>query len=256
MTRGLVVEELGKSFGGNRVVDSCSCAIEEGTITGFIGPNGAGKSTLFNLIGGQLRPDDGAIRWGDEDIAGLPPYRIARLGIARTFQIPRELKALSVLENLMIVPPAQFGERLRALLSTGRRVAHEEASLAERARQVLEHVELADKASEPAVSLSGGQKKLLELARCMMGEPRLILLDEPTAGVNPRLIGDIVEAMRRLRDQGITLGVIEHNMNVVMGLCDRVVVLNQGRALMTGTPSEVRNNPEVLDAYLGSERYA
>ena len=256
MSAALEVTDLRKDFGGNRAVDGCSFSIDAGRITGLIGPNGAGKSTVFNLIGGQLRPDGGRIAWDDRQLVGCRPDQIARLGIGRTFQIPREFGALTVIENLMAVPGRQFGERMRSLLTTGRRVAEEEVHLRERALAVLEYVELADQADSPAGGLSGGQKKLLELARCLMGQPRLVLLDEPTAGVNPRLIGDLVGVLRRLKEDGITLAIVEHNMNVVMGLCDRIIVLDGGRTLMTGTPDEVRNDPRVLEAYLGGAAHA
>ena len=256
MSDALRVEDLTKGFGGNRAVDGCSLEIEPHRITGLIGPNGAGKSTVFNLVGGQLRPDRGRIAWSGRQIAGCRPDQIARLGIGRTFQIPREFAALTVIENLMVVPHGQFGEGLGSLATAGRRVRREEAALRERALGVLEYVELADKADDPAGGLSGGQKKLLELARCLMGEPRLVLLDEPTAGVNPRLIGDLLGVLRRLNADGITLAIIEHNMNVVMTLCDRIIVLDGGRTLMTGTPEEVRNDPRVLEAYLGGAEHA
>lgn len=247
----LIVSGLCKRFGGLNAVDDCSLSIGRGSITGLIGPNGAGKSTLFNLIGGQIAPDSGNIHFDDKEIQGSPPHRVARLGLSRTFQIPRELKRLTVLQNLMLVPPDQTGERLLTLFLRRRAVAAEERDIAVRAHEVLDVVGLAEKAETEAEFLSGGQKKLLELARCLMSDPKLILLDEPTAGVNPTLIRQLMETMRRIHARGITLAIIEHNMNVVMNLCERVIVLDRGRTIAEGEPEEIQRNPLVLEAYLG-----
>ncbi len=250
MTGGLEVAEVIKAFGGNRAVDRCSFRIEGG-ITGVIGPNGAGKSTLFNLIGGMLRPDAGAIRFAGQRIDGLPPHQVARLGIARTFQTPREIADAPTLENMMLVPQGQWGERLASLVAGWGRVRAEEARNRDAARAALRLVEIEHQSDLLAGGLSIGQKKLLELARCMLAKPKLALLDEPTAGVNPRLIGDLVGAMQQMARDGVALLIIEHNMNVVMNLCEHVVVMHQGRVLRQGTPREIQADPAVQDAYLG-----
>lgn len=247
----LQVEDVARHFGGNAAVSACTFAVWQREIVGLIGPNGAGKSTVFNLIAGELHPDSGTIRFDAKPIQELAPNRVARLGIRRTFQIPRPLSALTVAENLLLVPEGQFGERLDAVFRGRRRVREEEAGNSERAREVLALLELEGLASHPARSLSGGQKKLLELGRCLMADPRLVLLDEPTAGVNPRLINDLMKALHRIHELGVTILVIEHNMNVVMSLSDRIVVMDQGSVLMEGTPAQVRQDQRVLDAYLG-----
>lgn len=249
----LRIEAVSKRFGGIEAVRNCSFEVAGGSITGVIGPNGAGKSTVFNLISGIEAPDAGTITFEGRTIQGWPSYRIARLGLARTFQIPRELRGLSVLENLMLVPRGQFGERLVALAAFGRRVRREEAAIEAKARSVLATVELSKQAEIAAGQLSGGQKKLLELARCLMTEPKLILLDEPTAGVNPRLIEELMATLRRVHQSGVTLAIIEHNMNVVMRFCEHLVVLERGSVLMDGPPDVVRNDHRVLEAYLGAE---
>jgi len=247
----LQLEGVTRYFGGNAAVSACTFSVRPHEIVGLIGPNGAGKSTVFNLIAGELHPDTGTIRFDTKPIQQHSPNRIARLGIRRTFQIPRPLAALTVLDNLLLVPENQFGERLDAIFRGRRRVRHEEARHAERARQILELLELEALASHPARSLSGGQKKLLELGRCLMADPRLVLLDEPTAGVNPRLINDLMKALHRIHELGVTILVVEHNMNVVMSLSDRIVVMDRGSVLVEGTPEQVQQDQRVLDAYLG-----
>lgn len=251
MSSILEIRELSKRFGGLQVVDRCSFDVADGSITGLIGPNGAGKSTLFGLLSGFNKPDAGEIRLNGRRIDGLPPYEVARRGLRRTFQIPRELKEMSVLENLMLVPENQFGDRILSIFTSGERVRREEHAHETAARKVLETVGLADKAETSAWQLSGGQKKLLELARSLMSHPRIMLLDEPTAGVNPTLIRHLMKVMEIVRESGITLLIIEHNMNVVMELCERVIVLDRGRVIASGKPSEIQQNQNVLDAYLG-----
>jgi len=247
----LLVEGLRKQYGGLQAVDDCTFSVAAASITGIIGPNGAGKSTVFNLISGIEQTDAGRIVFNGRQIQGIAAHRIARLGLVRSFQTPRELRNMTVLDNIMFVPARQFGERMVSIFTRGHRVAAEERVISARAMAVLEQVELADQALTLAVMLSGGQKKLLELARCLMANPRLILLDEPTAGVNPRLIDDLMGVVKRIHAQGMTLVIIEHNMNVVMSLCDHVIVLDRGRVLCAGTPREVHSDPRVLEAYLG-----
>ncbi|ANT54730.1 MULTISPECIES: ABC transporter ATP-binding protein [Mesorhizobium] len=251
MSNLLEIAGLNKRFGGLQAVDRCELSVREGSITGLIGPNGAGKTTLFSIISGFTKPDSGQIRFGGRRIEGLGAYEVARRGLRRTFQIPRELKEMSVLENLMLVPEGQFGDRLLSVLLPGARVRQEEQVNEAAAREVLETVGLAEKADIAAARLSGGQKKLLELARCLMSRPRLMLLDEPTAGVNPTLIRHLMKVMQKVHASGITLLIIEHNMNVIMELCERVVVLDRGHVIAAGTPAEIQQNKQVLDAYLG-----
>jgi ABC-type branched-subunit amino acid transport system ATPase component len=245
--RGLV-----KAFGGNRAIDGCTFSVRRSSITGVIGPNGAGKSTLFNIISGLLRADQGEILFDAASIGGLSAHAIARAGLARSFQTPREIGDISSLENLMLVPQEQWGERLFSLLAGWRRVAREEQRNSLAALEVLRQVEIEHQRDRRASALSVGQKKLLELARCMLARPKLALLDEPTAGINPRLIGDLVGAMRKMSSAGTTLLIIEHNMNVVMNLCDHIVVLHRGHVLRQGAPADIQNDPLVRDAYLGA----
>lgn len=250
----LVIESLSKRFGGLKAVDACCFAVQEGTITGLIGPNGAGKTTLFNLLTGFLKPDSGRVRLDDDDITGLPSHRVFRKGICRTFQIPRELKGMTVVENLMLVPPQQLGEALWNPFLRPRAVRRQEASIRDKAIEVLEFLELSEAGNQLAANLSGGQKKLMELARTMMTDPRLVLLDEPGAGVNRTLLKRLAEAIRRLCDErGLTFLVIEHDMDFVMQLCSPIVVMSEGGVLMEGPPEDVQRDQRVLDAYLGGQ---
>jgi ABC-type branched-subunit amino acid transport system ATPase component len=226
-------------------------AVDEGTITGLIGPNGAGKTTLFSAIAGTLQPESGSIHFGLKRIDGEPPDRIYRLGLARTFQIPRPFPGMTVLENAMLAPIGQAGERFWRNWFASARVSLEESRLRARAMEILGFVGLADKAGELAGQLSGGQQKLLELARILMSEPRLILLDEPAAGVNPALIDVLIEKVVQLNKTGTSFLVIEHNMDVVMSLCRPIVVMAEGRVIFEGDGEGARRDPKVLDAYLG-----
>jgi branched-chain amino acid transport system ATP-binding protein len=253
----LSVQDLVKDFGGLRAVNHCTLEVKRGTITGLIGPNGAGKTTLFNLISGFYRPDSGRVYFDGDDITGLPPHRIFHKGLCRTFQIPREHKSMTVLENLMLVPPHQIGERFWNPLLRPWAVSKQEAKVRDKALEVLEFVTLDHLKHEYASNLSGGQKKLLELARTLMADPKMILLDEPAAGVNPTLMGKIREKIVQLnRERGITFLLIEHDMPLVMGLCNPVIVMNQGAKLAEGPPEIIKSNPEVLEAYLGGQYVA
>jgi branched-chain amino acid transport system ATP-binding protein len=244
--------DVAKSFGGLRVLDRCSFRVLRGRITGLIGPNGAGKTTLFNVITGFVRPDAGTIRLAGADITGWPPHAVFGRGLCRTFQIPREFGEMTVLENLMLVPSGQVGERLWAPWFRPAAVRRQEREIRARALDTLEFVGLAEVRDEYARTLSGGQKKLLELARAMMGEPRVLLLDEPGAGVNPTLMRSLTRHIQRLvAERGVTVLLIEHDMDLVMSICDPVLVMAEGRLLTEGTPDEVRRDPRVLAAYLG-----
>lgn len=247
----LRIENLSKHFGGLLAVDNCSLDVEEGTITGLIGPNGAGKTTLFNLITGFLRPDSGSVAFNGSRIDGLPPFKIVHKGIVKTFQIPREFDNITVLENVMIADRTHFGERLHNVLFRPKTVRECETSAEERARDILNLLELGPLANELAKNLSGGQKKLLELGRALMTDPRLLLLDEPVAGVNHILAVKLLERIEELRAHGKTFFLIEHDMDVVMNHCDRIIVMHNGRKLAEGSPAEVKSNPQVVESYLG-----
>lgn len=253
MTGGplLQIRGLSKAFGGIRAVDECSLDVHAGTITGLIGPNGAGKSTLFNVVAGLYAPDAGEIRLGGRRIDGLPPHLVVGAGLLKTWQVPREFRNLPVLDNAILAARGHPGEGLVSLLTGPWAAMRHEALLEEKARRTLGLVGLAELAEAPAGSLSGGQKKLLELARALMADPVLILLDEPMAGVNPVLAGRLMEIIDRLRREGHTFFLIEHDMEVVMARCDRIIVMHEGRKIAEGLPLEVRTNPVVLESYLG-----
>jgi branched-chain amino acid transport system ATP-binding protein len=248
----LDVGRVVKRFGGVEALRDCTLAVAAGTITGLIGPNGAGKTSLFNVVSGLLAPDRGEIRLDGRRIDGLPPHRVARLGLGRTFQIPRPLGRMTVLDNLLVYGRDQVGESLPRVFTARAAVARQEAALRERAREILAFMELAPLAGTLAETLSGGQKKLLELARVLMGDPRLILLDEPGAGVNPTLLRSLVARIRDLHAQGRTFLLIEHDMGLVTELCDPVIVMAEGARLVEGPFETVRRDPRVLAAYLGT----
>jgi branched-chain amino acid transport system ATP-binding protein len=250
----LEVRDLVKSFGGLRAIDHCSLEVRPGTITGLIGPNGAGKTTLFNMITGFIAPDSGRVRFRGQDITNLPPHEIFAAKLCRTFQLPREHPSMTVLENLMLVPPRQTGERIWNAWFRPGQVAAEEARLRELAEDVLTTLELIHVRDSLAGRLSGGQKKLLELGRILMAEPTMVLLDEPGAGVNRSLMRKLVDNIEWMRrEKGITFLLIEHDMDLVMNLCDPVIVMSEGHQLMQGNPEDVRNDPRVLEAYLGGQ---
>lgn len=251
----LAVENLQKRFGGITAVDGASFTVEAGTVTGLIGPNGAGKSTTFDLVTGVHAPDGGHVWFDGTDITGWRPDRIARRGLVRSFQIARELEEMTVIENLMLAPPGQRGERFWHAVLPGLRgrVREQEVSLRERAWETLEFFELDHLADEQAGALSGGQRKLLEMARVLMTDPEMILLDEPMAGVNPTLEAKLLDRLRDLQAEGYTFLLVEHDMDVVMEHCDPVVVLHQGQVLAEGAPAEIRRDNRVLEAYLGGE---
>lgn len=251
----LEIKDLRKNFGGVKAVDGCSLNVKKGTITGLIGPNGAGKTTLFNLITGFYKPNGGEIRFKGEQIEGLPPHKIFHKKICRTFQVTRELKQMTVLENLMVIPKKQVGEKFwNPWLQPGS-VRRQEKEIMEKALNVLEFVDLIKLKDEYAGYLSSGQKKLLELARTMMADPELILLDEPGAGVNLTLMSKLVEYIKRLcQEKGVTFFLIEHDMDLVMNLCNPVIVMSNGKKLVEGTPDKIKKDERVLDAYLGGSK--
>lgn len=251
----LEIRNLYKRFGGIHAVEDVSLTIAQGSITGLIGPNGAGKTTLFNVIAGHYAPDSGSVRFEGQDITGKKPHELFERGILRTFQIAHEFSSLSVRENLMVVPGQQSGESLVDTWVRPTRVRAEEIENRERAEEVIAFLQLGAVADELAGNLSGGQKKLLELGRTMMAEPRLVFLDEVGAGVNRTLLRTIGDSILKLnQERGYTFCMIEHDMDFIGRLCDPVIVMAEGSVLAKGTPDAVMNNDAVIEAYLGTGR--
>ena len=251
----LRVDGLVKRFGGITAVDGATFEVEEGSLTGLIGPNGAGKSTTFNCITGVHGPTDGTIYFKGDDITGLEPYEIAQRGMVRTFQIARELEDMTVLENLMLAPKNQGGESVFRSITPGLRggVVSEEEEIRERVWEMLEFFEIDHLAGEYAGGLSGGQRKLLEMARALMADPDVVLLDEPLAGVNPTLEEKLLDRIHDLREDGYTFLLVEHDMDIIMNNCERVIVMHQGQVLADGTSEDIQNNEQVIKAYLGED---
>lgn len=246
------IDDISKSFGGLKAVNHCSFRIEKGGITGLIGPNGAGKSTLFSIVAGFVPADSGKIWLDGRDVTEIRPDRLFHAGLVRTFQIPHEFSRMSVRENLMLVPPGQRGESLWWSWARWGQVKRQDRQILERVDDVLDFLQLSHLADELAGNLSGGQKKLLELGRTMMTEAKVVLLDEPGAGVNPTLMGTLSDAILRLnRERGYTFCLIEHDMDLIARLCDPVVVMASGTVIAQGTMASIRANEEVRDAYLG-----
>ena len=239
----LEVQDVSKAFGGIQALDTCSISVEQGSITGLIGPNGSGKTTLFNVMTGYEQVDSGQIRFQGEAITNTPPDKVFRLGIGRTFQLTRIFPRLTVLENMHVAVQRQ---NLKGLLSRWSST-HEQ----ERALDLLDFVNLSQLKDMLAGNLSYGQKKLLEFAFVLIAEPQVILLDEPAGGINPTMINYLAERIHTLNQRGVTFLVVEHNMEFVMDLCERVMVMHRGARIAEGTPKEVRANPAVLEAYLG-----
>jgi ABC-type branched-subunit amino acid transport system ATPase component len=239
MSALLEVHDVRKSFGGLHALSRCSFAVERGSVTGLIGPNGSGKTTMFNVITGYERADAGTIRFDGRDITGLRADRVGALGLGRTFQLSRVFGRLNLLENLRVGSGGVPRSRRKELFSENR------------CMEMLDAVGLARLAHEPAGSLSYGQRKLVELAMVLAQEPSVILLDEPAGGINPTLIGQMAERITELNKQGVTFLLVEHNMEFVMGLCDVVAVMERGSVIAVGEPEVVRNDPRVLEAYLG-----
>jgi neutral amino acid transport system ATP-binding protein len=240
----LEARDISKSFGGIHALNTCSISVEQGSITGLIGPNGSGKTMLFNVMTGYERVDSGKVHFKEQDITNRSPDKVFRLGIGRTFQLTRIFPRMTVLENMHV---AAQRDSLKGLLSRWS-ATHEQ----ERALELLDFVGLTRLKNDPAGSLSYGQKKLLEFAFVLIADPQVILLDEPAGGINPTMINYLAERIRTLNQRGTTFLIVEHNMEFVMGLCDRVMVMHRGTRIAEGTPQEVRENPAVLEAYLGN----
>ena len=239
----LEAQDISKAFGGIHALDTCSIHVESGSITGLIGPNGSGKTTLFNVITGYERVDGGQVRFQEQTITNASPDKVFRLGIGRTFQLTRIFPRLTVLENMHVAAQRNDWKGLLSRWSS----THEQ----QRALELLDFVGLTPLKDMPAGNLSYGQKKLLEFAFVLIAEPQVILLDEPAGGINPTMINYLTDRIRKLNERGVTFLIVEHNMEFVMGLCHKVMVMHRGTRIAEGTPAEVRANPTVLEAYLG-----
>jgi branched-chain amino acid transport system ATP-binding protein len=249
----LEIDGLSKSFGGVQALTDVSFAVAAGEIVGLIGPNGAGKTTCFNLINGLLPPSAGGIRLGGTDMVGLPPYRRAHLGLARTFQNIQLFGGMTVLENVLTGYHLHQQVGVLTALLPLPAVSRAQAENRRRGLELLDLVGLGGKADEPAESLAYGDQRRLEIARALAQQPQLLLMDEPAAGLNPRETEELMALMEKLLPLGITLLVIEHDMTLVMGLCHRIVVLDHGQVIAAGAPGEIRRDPRVIEAYLGRE---
>ena len=254
----LTVENLNKIYSSTKTkketkaINDLTFEVKEGEVFGLLGPNGAGKTTLFNTIAGLYDPDDGNVILNNEDISFLKPHELFSKGVLRTFQIAHEFSTLTVLENLMMVPPNQFGEKLSYALLNNSKVKQQEEEIREKAIEVINFLNLTHLTQELAGNLSGGQKKLLELGRTMMVDPKIVLLDEVGAGVNRTLLNEITDAILKLnKEKNYTFFVIEHDMELIEKICDPVIVMAEGTVLFKGNFDEVKNNETVIEAYLG-----
>ena len=244
-----MVQNLRREFGGVVAVDDVSFSVPQGSIVGLIGPNGAGKSTVIGMIGGAIEPTSGSIRLAGGQISGLSPDKIARRGVIRTFQLSAEFPRLTVMQNLLAAAPDHPGETLVGMVLGKRRWGAYEAALVESARALLERFKMSDKEDEYAGDLSGGQRRLVEVMRALMARPRVLLLDEPTAGVHPNMIGELERQLAGLRDEGLTMVMVEHELGIVGRLCEVVVVMSRGKVIAEGPMAEVRMHEDVKEAY-------
>ena len=247
----LAVDGLVRHFGGLAALDGASFSVDAGKITGLIGPNGAGKTTLFNCVSGMIKPTGGHVRFDGADITGLAAHRVTGRGLVRTFQLARGFARMSVFEHLMLYGQDQPSERLGAALWPGRAAKARESELVDTAWQIARRLRLDTVADRLVTQISGGQKKLLEIGRALMAAPRMILLDEPMAGVNPSLRNEIAERLGALRAEGMTILLIEHDMTLVRAMCDEVIVMAEGRFLARGSFAGIAADPRVQEAYLG-----
>ena len=248
----LNIKDVSVNFGGIKAVNKASMQIETGKITGLIGPNGAGKTTLFNIIAGNIKPTMGKVMLDEQDITSLPSHELFEKGVLRTFQLAHEFSNMTVLENLMVVPGMQTGEKILSTWFQRKRIENEEKAIKEKALEVVNFLKLDHLTYELAGNLSGGQKKLLELGRTMMVEAKIVLLDEVGAGVNRTLLNDITDIIKKLNhEKNYTFFMIEHDMNFLSKLCDKVIVMTEGSVLVEGGIDEIKKNEKVIEAYLG-----